>query len=104
MRVACCSQSLCAFPSPIACLLQLPRAETVLGGYVRNAFMGFVSSVVSDTISNSVRVIKTTKQTHQEHITYPQAVKEVVAKDGVVGLFGRGLQTRIITNGHGLQV
>ncbi len=47
----------------------------------------------------TVRVVKTTKQTHQEHITYPQALKEIIAKDGVVGLFGRGLQTRIITNG-----
>lgn len=47
----------------------------------------------------AVRVVKTTKQTHQEHITYPQALKEIIAKDGVVGLFGRGLQTRIITNG-----
>ncbi|KAJ3417466.1 hypothetical protein HDV05_003330 [Chytridiales sp. JEL 0842] len=28
-----------------------------------------------------------------------QAIKDVVAKDGVVGLFGRGLKTRIVTNG-----
>jgi hypothetical protein len=26
-------------------------------------------------------------------------VREIIAKDGVVGLFGRGLGTRIITNG-----
>ncbi len=29
----------------------------------RNAFIGFTSSVVSDVSSNSLRVIKTTKQT-----------------------------------------
>eukprot|EP00286_Rhodomonas_abbreviata_P023978 CAMPEP_0181300662 /NCGR_PEP_ID=MMETSP1101-20121128/7010_1 /TAXON_ID=46948 /ORGANISM="Rhodomonas abbreviata, Strain Caron Lab Isolate" /LENGTH=407 /DNA_ID=CAMNT_0023405915 /DNA_START=39 /DNA_END=1260 /DNA_ORIENTATION=+ len=66
---------------------------------LRSALMGFVSSAVSDTCSNSIRVIKTTKQTHAENISYPQAIKDVVAKDGVVGLFGRGLSTRIIANG-----
>ena len=53
---------------------------------VRNAGIGFCSSVVSDTISNSVRVVKTTKQTSAEAISYPQAVKMVVSKDGVSGL------------------
>lgn len=66
---------------------------------MRNAFMGFCSSAISDTCSNSIRVIKTTKQTTQESITYAQAVKMVVDKDGVLGLFGRGLSTRIVTNG-----
>lgn len=66
---------------------------------VRNAVMGFTSSCISDTASNSIRVIKTTKQTHATVISYPQAVKEVIAKDGVIGLFGRGLGTRLITNG-----
>ncbi len=32
-------------------------------------------------------------------VTYAQAVKLVVDKDGVIGLFGRGLSTRIVTNG-----
>jgi hypothetical protein len=84
--------------------LQIPKAETFLGNLGRTAFMGFCSSVVSDTVSNSIRVIKTTKQTHQQHITYPEAVKEIVAKDGVIGLFGRGLQTRILTNGLQVRV
>ncbi|EKX53324.1 hypothetical protein GUITHDRAFT_84395 [Guillardia theta CCMP2712] len=66
---------------------------------LRNAVIGFVSSAVSDTCSNSIRVIKTTKQTHEKKISYRQAVVEVVSKDGVIGLFGRGLGTRIITNG-----
>mmetsp|Transcript_42614 Transcript_42614/g.65473 ORF Transcript_42614/g.65473 Transcript_42614/m.65473 type:complete len:177 (+) Transcript_42614:1-531(+) len=66
---------------------------------LRNALMGFTSSAVSDTCSNSIRVIKTTKQTHKDPITYPQAVKMVVETDGIIGLFGRGLGTRIIANG-----
>jgi len=66
---------------------------------LRNALMGFCSSAVSDTCSNSIRVVKTTKQTHATPISYPAAVKMVIEKDGVLGLFGRGLGTRIIANG-----
>ena len=65
----------------------------------RNALIGFCSSVVSDCTSNSIRVVKTTKQTYQTPITYPEAIKAVIAKDGVQGLFLRGLGTRIIANG-----
>jgi len=65
----------------------------------RNALIGFCSAVISDTSSNSLRVIKTKKQTYHEHITYPQALKNVVETDGYIGLFGRGLKTRILTNG-----
>jgi len=65
----------------------------------RNAIMGFTASAISDTTSNSIRVIKTTKQTHQENISYIRAFNEVVAKDGYMGLFGRGLKTRLMTNG-----
>lgn len=111
----------------------------------------------ADTCSNSIRVVKTTKQTATEPLTYPQAVKVgggwqagsaaacsrlnpkhnaspwhwhdhcwsaslaqpvapfasrssachccpappqmVVEKDGVIGLFGRGLKTKIVANG-----
>ncbi|KAF4672014.1 hypothetical protein FOL47_001025 [Perkinsus chesapeaki] len=45
------------------------------------------------------KVLKTTKQTSQVPLTYPQAVRDIVAKDGYRGLFGRGLATRILTNG-----
>lgn len=77
----------------------LPKFDFEHGKYVRNAFIGFCSSVVSDSISNSLRVVKTTKQTSVEPVTYPQAVKQILAKDGYIGLFGRGLKTRIATNG-----
>ena len=36
----------------------------------RNAVIGFASSLVSDTVSNSLRVIKTTRQTFSEPIRY----------------------------------
>jgi hypothetical protein len=66
---------------------------------VRNAFIGFSSSVVSDTCSNSIRVIKTTKQTHPDSLTYPQTARLIIKEDGLIGLFGRGLKTRILANG-----
>eukprot|EP00461_Guttulinopsis_vulgaris_P000810 UN00810 len=65
----------------------------------RSAGIGFTSSVISDTVSNSIRVVKTYRQTHAEKVSYPTAVKEVIAKDGVIGLMGRGLKTRIAANG-----
>ena len=61
--------------------------------------MGFCSSAVSDTCSNSIRVLKTTRQTYETPISYGDAAKEIIAKDGLMGLFGRGLQTRILANG-----
>lgn len=37
---------------------------------VRSAFIGFCCTLVSDTISNSIRVLKTMKQTSEKQITY----------------------------------
>merc|ERR1719199_62241 len=66
---------------------------------VRNAMIGIISSAVSDCISNSLRVLKTIKQTNADaNLSYGQAIKSVVDKDGWSGLFGRGLQTRLLTN------
>jgi hypothetical protein len=77
----------------------LPQFDFMYGKYVRNACIGFCSAAVSDTCSNSLRVLKTTKQTSIEQVTYMDAAKDIIAKDGVAGLFGRGLKTRILTNG-----
>uniref|UniRef100_A0A7S2WCX6 Mitochondrial carrier protein n=1 Tax=Mucochytrium quahogii TaxID=96639 RepID=A0A7S2WCX6_9STRA len=79
--------------------IPMPGEDEVGKKLARNALIGFCSSFVSDCTSNSIRVIKTTKQTSRETISYPQAVKLVIEKDGVSGLFIRGLQTRIIANG-----
>jgi hypothetical protein len=76
----------------------IPRQTTTLRKLGRNAFIGFCSSVMSDVTSNSIRVIKTTKQSAETALTYKQAIKLVVDKDGVWGLFFRGLNTRILAN------
>ncbi len=91
----------------------------------RSAFLGLSASCVSDICSNSLRVIKTTKQTAglneasdgrasstavtstdntkpqtnlSGEISYVDAVKIILEKDGWEGLFGRGLKTRLLTN------
>lgn len=65
----------------------------------RQAFIGFCATLISDTASNSLRVVKTYRQVHERDVGYLTAAKDVVAADGLLGLFGRGLKTRIIANG-----
>ena len=64
----------------------------------RNAVIGFWSSLVSDTSSNFMRVIKTYRQTNEIRISYINCAKAIICKDGVNGLLFRGLGTRLIAN------
>lgn len=66
---------------------------------LRSAFMGFCASLISDTCSNSIRVIKTTRQTMSTNDNYVSIVRTIIAQEGIMGLAGRGLKTKIITNG-----
>lgn len=77
----------------------LPQYDELPKKLLRSAFIGFCSSAISDTVSNSIRVVKTTRQTATEAMTYPQVVRSVIASDGIMGLLGRGLKTKIIANG-----
>jgi len=77
----------------------VPQYKETHKKLARNAAIGFTASVVSDTISNSLRVIKTVRQTYPTPISYRETVQMVVEKDGMLGLFGRGLKTRILANG-----
>lgn len=94
-------------------LPEISKTDDLLLSLGRSALIGFCASCVSDVCSNSLRVIKTTKQTarlsekdsdgddsstKKEDISYAEVVKLIIEKDGVAGLFGRGLQTRLITN------
>ncbi len=65
----------------------------------RNALIGLSSSIVSDTCSNSIRVLKTTRQTYEYPISYLDLTKQIIKNDGIASLFGRGLKTRFIANG-----
>jgi len=66
---------------------------------VRHAMCGFGATCVSDCVSNVIRVLKTTVQTSETTISYSEAAKQVIDKEGVIGLVTRGLGTRLMTNG-----
>jgi hypothetical protein len=77
----------------------LPQGHTIAEKLIRQAFIGFVASAVSDTVSNSLRVVKTYRQVNETKISYSSAARAVVSADGITGLLGRGLKTRILANG-----
>ena len=78
---------------------RVPEANGVLLKQVRSALLGFISAFVSDIVSNSVRVVKTAKQTADVEISYSATAAKIIASDGVSGLFLRGLGTKVISNG-----
>ena len=104
--------------------LPMASKEDVLLSLLRSAFLGLSASCVSDCVSNSLRVIKTTKQTaglgkatsssstggedragvdgdgqaDGKEISYQEALQLVLETDGIQGLLFRGLQTRLLTN------
>ncbi|KDN64933.1 hypothetical protein CSUB01_06197 [Colletotrichum sublineola] len=63
-----------------------PEKGQIFLWLLRLAFIGFCASVISDSVSNSLRVVKTYRQL-------------VIQRDGFVGFLGRGLKTRILANG-----
>jgi hypothetical protein len=78
---------------------KIPKQDTQLSELGRRAILGFCSSAVSDTCSNSIRVVKVYKQSYPEQISYVQVVRNVIQESGVSGLMFRGLETKILANG-----
>ena len=77
-----------------------PAPEGALAhALLRSATLGLCAACASDTCSNSFRVLKAVRQTSPVAVSYAEAARQVIAKDGVVGLFGRGLSTRLAING-----
>jgi hypothetical protein len=77
---------------------RLPEAQTTTGKMVRNAFIGFSGAVVSDVTSNSLRVLKTVRQTSPAPITYVTALRSIMRESGMKGLMFRGLSSKLIAN------
>ena len=75
-----------------------PQAEGA-AKLLRSALIGFCCSFVSDCVSNSVRVVKTAKQTSREAASYFAVASQIVAQDGIAGLLFRGLGTKLLSNG-----
>jgi len=78
---------------------KIPKQDDQMKELGRRAIMGFCSSAVSDTCSNSIRVVKVYKQSSAETLSYPQVVKNVIQESGISGLMFRGLETKIMANG-----
>jgi hypothetical protein len=66
---------------------------------LRSGCIGFCASSVSDITSNSLKVIKVNKQTQQSTDSYLKLARNIVNNDGMIGLFTRGLGTKLVTNG-----
>ena len=77
----------------------IPIPDSNINKLGRNALIGFCASLVSDTTSNSIRVLKTYRQTAPIKISYVNAAKSIIESDGIVGLLGRGLKVRLLANG-----
>lgn len=71
----------------------------ILKKYSRYAILGFSSTMSSDLISNSFRVIKTNRQTSITEQGYLTIIKNILKKDGINGLLFRGLKTKLLANG-----
>ena len=78
---------------------KIPKQETTMMELGRRALIGFCASAVSDTCSNSIRIVKVYKQSHPDQLSYAQVIRMVLAESGVFGLFFRGLETKILANG-----
>mmetsp|Transcript_64949 Transcript_64949/g.120908 ORF Transcript_64949/g.120908 Transcript_64949/m.120908 type:complete len:318 (+) Transcript_64949:68-1021(+) len=77
----------------------VPVPQGTLAKLIRSAFLGAIASSVSDIVSNSIRVVKTKKQTDADPAAgYMNAAKDIIDKDGLPGLLFRGLDTRVYTN------
>jgi hypothetical protein len=78
---------------------KIPQSDTNIGKMGRNAFIGFISTCISDTLSNSIRVIKVYKQSSVKSISYKESISQILKEDGIFSLLGRGLKTKLLANG-----
>ncbi|EDQ89844.1 uncharacterized protein MONBRDRAFT_18941 [Monosiga brevicollis MX1] len=62
---------------------------------IRNALIGSACAVVTDVAANPLSLVKAYRQTNAQAISYSTIVRQIVSKEGVLGLFTRGLSTRI---------
>jgi len=77
----------------------LSKYDDKVKNLTRNAVIGFTASIVSDSLSNSLRVVKTIKQSYSTPVSYITVTKDIIQKNGVRDLLGRGLPIRLATNG-----
>uniref|UniRef100_A0A7S0USL9 Mitochondrial carrier protein n=1 Tax=Polytomella parva TaxID=51329 RepID=A0A7S0USL9_9CHLO len=76
-----------------------PSKDALALKLLRSAVLGFFGSLAADLASNALRVVKTAKQTSETPISYSDATKAILEREGLQGLFVRGLGTKILCNG-----
>lgn len=77
----------------------IPQFNNNQFNLLREAYIGFTSSFVSDCLTNSLRVVKTKKHIDKDNKSYYEIYNEIINKDGIKQLMFRGLETRILING-----
>jgi len=82
----------------------LPEPQVAHGAELRHAAIGFASTAASDVSTNFLRVLTTLQQTEgsqpaEGHRGYSAQARQLIQEQGLRGLFGRGLQTRLLASG-----
>mmetsp|Transcript_58829 Transcript_58829/g.137392 ORF Transcript_58829/g.137392 Transcript_58829/m.137392 type:complete len:451 (+) Transcript_58829:3-1355(+) len=74
--------------------------EDSAGRIIRNGIMGMCASTASDITSNSLRVLKTKRQSARttDDVGYGEAANSIIKTEGISGFLFRGLETRILVN------
>ena len=87
-------------PSALVTAIAALHLDPTLLTLCRSAFIGLCASSASDVCSNSLRVLKTTRQTDSvgNSQSYLDSARGIIDKEGWGGLLGRGLQTRLLAN------
>ena len=79
-------------------IIKETNTDSSLIKLIKRGSIGLSSSIVSDTFSNSFKIIKTIKQTNNINTSYYDIIKYMNNKDGYKWIF-RGLKTKYIVNG-----
>ena len=68
---------------------------------IKNGLIGLSASLVSDILTNPLRILKINKQSHFENVSYISSIKKIIKKNGISEFILRGLKTRMLI--HGIQ-
>jgi len=76
----------------------LGPAPSALATLAVNAAIGFAASVASDTVTNSIRIVKTRVQTSETGEGYSATIAAITKEGGLSALFFTGLGTKALTS------
>lgn len=79
-------------------MIPKPIKSAVLANLLRDALIGCLASIVSDLVSNAIRVVNAYRQVSKENLTYTEAARRIVKEGGWQALFFRGLSVKVLAN------